>query len=278
MAQIRRQPTSMELVEEHFGVAPAADIGHNNPPPADMARDEFDARLDALLSEKGINRSRFDDVVGAADRAQADDDEQAGRCGDLIRQIRSLSGLVDQAHKEVKAPYLEAGRAVDDKKNVLNTPLDAARRKVDAVLSAHVQRKEAKAREEQRRRDEEERARRAEQERIAREQEAERRRLAEEAAAQGAPPPPEPEPIAEPEPEVIHQAAPTAVRSDLGTTVSGRKVWTHEITNYEDAVLALAHNDIVRQAVEKAIGAQVRAGVRDIAGVRIFQSIKADVR
>lgn len=289
MARIQRQPqpTSVDLVEEHFAQsAPAADIGHNNPPPADMARDEFDARLDALLDEQGIDRSRIDAVVASAGRALCEDDEQAGRCGDLIRQIRSLSGLVNQAHSEVKAPYLAAGRAVDDKKNTLNAPLDAAKRSVDNLLSAHMQRKEAAAREEQRRREQEERDRRAEQERIAREQEAERRRLAEENRYQravgelvGDPlPEPEPMPAPEPEPEVVHQAASIAVRSDMGVSVSGKKNWTYEITDYDSALLSMANNATVKEAVEKAVSAQVRAGVREIAGVRIFQSIKANVR
>lgn len=242
-------------------------LGHNNPPPAEMARDEFNVKIDAALRKRNLTRARFDELIGQASRAVAIDEETAGRCGELVKSLRAGMKLIDEVHAETKAPYLAAGREIDGLKNALRDPLDQAKRTVEGKQSVFLQEQERQRQIELRRQREAEDARRRE----------EAERLAAEAAARGpgevAPIPPELEPLpiaAEPEREII--------RGDFGAAVSGQKVWKSEVLDYEVAFMAVSDNEKVRAAIDAAIAGMVRAGSRSIEGVRIFQTIKASNR
>jgi hypothetical protein len=67
-------------------------------------------------------------------------------------------------------------------------------------------------------------------------------------------------------------------QGDYGGKVSARTDWNFEIQDYAKALKALRDNSAIMEAVEKAIRAQIRGGARDIPGVRIWASRKAQVR
>ena len=245
------------------GTPPPA--GHNRPPVDEMARADFDEKL---IAERPDFLTKLTELEGAADRAKVEDDVTLGRAGDLVNSFRACQKLVDAVHKDVKAPYLAAGRAVDEKKNALTTRINDARNKVQRVGDKYVAEREAK--------------RRADEARIA----AEQRRQAEEAAAAEALRQEAADANdAESMDDVPVVAAPAAsapvrepVRSDAGSTVSGKKVWKSEVTDYPAAFAEVADNPKVQAAIDTAIAALVRAGKRTIPGTRIWEEAQMSAR
>lgn len=229
----------------------AAPIGHNKPDPSADAVKDFD---DALDQRDGF-RDRIEQLKAAAERAVCIDQDTAGRCADLGKQIAAAAKVIEDARKTVKEPYLEAGRAVDNAARVIAAPLTDAGNKVKAKVETYVREERAKAEAERRRQEE---ARRAEEARLAEERA--------KAEAEGKPAP-EPEPL----PEVAPAVETAPIRGDYGSLASARTVWKHEITDLAAAFKAVSNNEKVREAIDKAIGALVRSGVREIEGVRIFE-------
>jgi len=256
MGIVHRQPVAETQTNDNPRAVPG-----NNRPPVDV---EAKAAFDDLLDQRDGFRQRMADLIGAADRAVATDEETAGRCGELVRQIRAATKVVEDAHTTTKAPYLAAGRAVDAAKNELVGPLDAAKRTVEGKQTVYLREQEAIRQAALRRQREAEEARRRE--------EAERLRAAAAEGAQAAPvdPTPPPAPPAAPEPAII--------RGDYGAAVSGTKVWQSEVLDYEVAFIAVANNSKVREAIDTAIKAMVRGGVHEIEGVRIWPDVKVSNR
>lgn len=247
---------------KHAEGAPAAAIapmGHNRPPMDVEARSDFDERL--AISK--ANRGKIEELVASADRAKAFDEDSLGKCGELVKQIRAADGIVSSTHETVKAPYLAAGRAVDAAKNELATKLAGAKKVVEDKQKTFL-------REEQAKRDTEARRIREAQEQADRE----RREQEAAAAATG-------EPIAAPEP-VYAPPPPTArmepIRGDFGATVSTTKKKLCEVTDYTLAFMKVEKNTKVREAIDKAIAALVRAGEHEIDGVRIWDDIAVSNR
>ena len=52
----------------------------------------------------------------------------------------------------------------------------------------------------------------------------------------------------------------------------------NQVEDYELAFIAVANNEKVREAIDKAISNMVRGGVREIPGVRIWSDVKASNR
>ena len=267
---------------------PRAVLGGNKPPLEELIPIEFRS---ALLADRSDFLTKVDALIDAASRAHADDDESLGRCGDLVNAYRKASQHVDATHKAVKEPYLLGGRLVDAEKNAIAARLADARAKVERIANAYVADREAKAKAERDRiaaeqRAAAERAMAAQREQMRAEAEAARAareasnaqereaaqaladkaaRDAEEAAAAAALAPAAPE-RAEP------------VRSDEGATVSGKQEWQSQVTDYQVAIFAVIDNAKVQEAIDKAIAALVRAGKREIEGVRIWPVAKANFR
>lgn len=233
----------------------AAVQGHNRPPLDVEARAAFDECLD---QREGF-RDRIEQLVGAADRAVATDEATAGRCGELVKQIRAATKVVEDAHGTTKAPYLAAGRAVDAAKNEIVARLEAAKRIVEGKQTVFLREQEAIRQAELRR------AREAE-EVARREREEQARADNPEAFAPAVPAPPP----AEPERQII--------RGDYGAAVSGQKVWLSQVEDYTVAFMAVENNSKVREAIDTAIKAMVRGGVHQIDGVRIWSDVKASNR
>lgn len=260
MAVVQRA-RAPEMTEEN----PRAVLGDNRPPIDVEAKAEFDEALD----QKEGFRQRMADLIGASERATATDEESAGRCGELVKQIRAAVSYVEKTHEATKAPYLLAGRVIDSAKKELVTPLEAAKKVVEGKQTQFLREEEAKRQAEFRRQREAEEARRRA------EWEAEQARLRAVAPAdepapivEAAPPPPPPAP----EPER------TMIRGDFGAAVSAQKAWFSQVEDYEVAFMAVSNNEKVREAIDKAIANMVRGGVREIAGVRVWSDVKVSNR
>lgn len=228
-----------------------ADIGHNSGSLAEQARLELAEMISPRIT-------RIDQLCDAAGRAAAVDQDSAGKCADLVRMIRKEAEHVDGLRTQVKGPYLAATRAIDGE----------AKQHTDRLATAKVtvERKLDQFNREERARAEAERRRQEELRRIA-EEEARAAAGSEEPAFAEVEPAPAPA-----------QVAPPRIEGDLGAKVIGKTVWKHEITDWTQAFAAVAENVKVREAIEKAIAARVKAGERSIPGVRIFEDIKTEVR
>lgn len=263
-----------------------AHLGHNRPPLEELIPEEFRAEL---LRERPEFLQKLADLVDAANRAKAEDDETLGRCGDLVKSYRALKSHIEAVHKDVKQPYLDGGRLVDAEKNGLVAQVEDAKRRVEVIGNAFVAEREAKARAARAQAEAEQRAAaeasaRAEREREEAEQRAEHAALqaasAEERAAANA----EADAAAERARAAMAAAAlapaiperSEPVRSDAGAAVSSKQEWRCEVTDYEVAFMAVEDNPRVREAIDKAIAGLVRAGKRQIAGCRVWPVAKAN--
>jgi hypothetical protein len=68
------------------------------------------------------------------------------------------------------------------------------------------------------------------------------------------------------------------VRSDAGSTVSTREVWNSEVQDFAKAFKSVKSNPKVQEAISAAVAGLVRAGQREIAGVRIWPTQQAVAR
>jgi hypothetical protein len=262
--------------------------GHNRPPLDELIPQEF---REALLADKPEFLKKLDALVDAAERAKADDDETLGRCGDLVKSYRAIIAHVEATHKAVKAPYLEGGRLVDAERKAMLAPVEAAKAKVEAIGNAYVAKREAEAKAERARIEAEQRAAaeaaaRAERERIEAEQAAaraaadaeseEEREAAASAAAEAARRAEEAQRAA-----ALAPAAPaerTLIHSDAGATVGGKQEWLCEVEDYTKAMRHVRSDPKVKEAIDAAIKRLVRAGQRELTGVRIWPVAKANFR
>lgn len=221
-----------------------ASIGHNNPPSL------VNEAVQAMEAAVAPYRDRAEQLVAAADRAAVIDHDTAGKAADLVKMIRVCHTAIEDARKAVKEPYLEAGRKIDAVGKQYTDPLANAKRKVEDKIDVF-QREERARLEAERRRMEE----------LRRQQELE-------AAAAG-------EAAPEPAPAV---AEPQRIEGDLGAKVSTKTEWHHEVLDYRALPESILLSVGVKEAIDKAIKAQIRAGVREISGVRIWSEQKAAVR
>jgi hypothetical protein len=244
--------------------APRAVIGHNRPPPDEAARIDFNEAIDA---HDGV-RARIAMLVDSSTRAVATNDEEAGRCAELIRQMGAVERVVEDERKSTKEPYLAAGRAIDEAARTLVSPITDAKAKVRSTAESYM-------REKQRQLDEARREAEAEAQRQ-REAAAQRaREEAEKAAAENREPELQPEPIyAAPPPK----AEPVQVRSDFGAVASARKVKVAVIVDQLKAYKAVKTVPAVQEAIQKAVNGLVRAGQTSIPGVEIRDEIGLSVR
>ena len=267
---------------------PRAVMGANEPPIEEQIAMEF---REALLSERPDFMVRMESAVEAVGRAEVVDDETLGKAGDLAKILRACESYVAEVHKAVKEPHLARSRACDAEKNALTGKITVARSRLADVMNAFMAKREAERRAEEMRRAAEARAAAeaaAKAEREAREAElAAQRAMAEaandaerEAAALRA---------AEAQREAEQRMADAAlaaapvgkaepVRSDTGSTISGRTVWQSEVEDYVKAMKAVKSDPKVREAIDAAVQRLVKAGQREIPGTRIWSTTQAVAR
>lgn len=269
---------------------PRAAIGDNMPPVEEQIAMEF---REALLTDRPDFIERMESAIAALARVPEaiEDEETLGRAGDLDKILRACEAYVAEVHKAVKEPHLARSRACDAEKNALTSKITVARSRLADVMNAFMAKREAERRAEEMRRAAEARAAAeaaAKAEREAREAEmAAQRAMAEaandaerEAAALRA---------AEAQREAEQRMADAAlaaapvgkaepVRSDTGSTISGRTVWQSEVEDYVKAMKAVKSDPKVREAIDAAVQRLVKAGQREIPGTRIWSTTQAVAR
>lgn len=214
------------------------------------------------LEREGVT-ARIQELCESAGRVpEINSDAIAGRVGDLCKLARDVEKRVNDAREKHNRPLLNAQRSLKGKADGLLHPLLVAISDVRTRLNGFMAEQARIADEKRRKAEEEARRIREEQERQARE-----------AAEKGKP---APEPIVHVEP--VKVAEPVA-RGDLGSRVGTRTVWKHEIeVPLAKLPKAILESAPVREALDKVIGQTIRAGTREIKGVRIWSEQVADVR
>lgn len=243
-------------------------IGGNNPPVTSLLTEEYKGlseRIEAALASAG----RAPEVI--------EDDEVQGRFGDLIKILTKLAGESEDARKAEKQPYLDAGRDVDGFFSGLSSKIDATKRILLGRCTAYLQKKEAierAAREAEARKAAEEQARAIAAAERAQDQgdtDTAIEKLAEASAAETA--------------AVVAATEARAKPADLvrthgagGSVSTLKKEWTFTVEDRAKIPLEQLRPYLSADAVDKAIKAFIKAGHRELSGVRIFEQPKAMVR
>ena len=191
-------------------------------------------------------------VVKAAEGVVINSDDSMQEASDILSWVAKAKKQVEDKRKFLVKPLNDHVKSINEMFKGYMAPLE----KADTVLRQKVMAY----------RQEQERIRREEEERLRKEAEAERKRLEKQAKKDGAQPPPPPPPVAPSTPE---QAK--TVHSDMGS-VTTKTVWDFEIVDEDKVPRSFM---IVN---EKAIRAAVKAGVRNIPGVKVFQKEEFAVR
>lgn len=240
-------------------------VGHNTAPLPDMLAINY---ADIV--------KEIDDACAAADRAPAviENDEVSGKVADLVADLRKLKKVAETAHDAEKAPFLNAGRDVD---SFFRAPTAAPDTKIKMLLARQATYLDGKERKIK--------ADAAAAEAVAREvadnklREAERAQdagnfdVAETLLTEAT--------IAE---EVVETSALTQAASsaDLtrsysrgGSVTSLSRVWTFTVENRDAMDFSEFAAYFPLSDIEKALRAAVKAGKRNIKGVKIFEQAKA---
>lgn len=247
-------------------------LGHNRPPEKAIAARLAEERAD-LLREVAELRSAMEN----APSVQSVKDVEA--CAEIVAMAADLGKRVDKARADDKNPYLNGGREVDEFYRPHLDGIAAIRRGLTESLTAW-QRKKAqeeqarRAAEEKRLRDEAEArdkaARKAEEDgrgfhaaQHAQKADDARARAGEAAAAAKAP-----------RADAIQKTTTAS-----GQTLGAKTEWTFEVEDWSAIDLNAIRHFVKRDAVEAALRLAIRQGVhKGVAGVRIYEDIKATVR
>ena len=236
--------------------------------------------LQERLSEETIDlRSRHDELLAAVDRipTECNDDETAGKISDMIKLITACSKSFETKRVGEKEPFLTLSRSVDGFFKKFTENLDRAKRKASRPLEVYLKRKE-----DERRRAAEESARlqREEAESLAREAqmlaqanmpEASEQALGEAVRAE--------EQAQKADKQAEARPAELArTRGDYGSLATLRTTWVGEIVDKKSLDLDVLRPFMSDDVLQKLVNAAIKAGFRDIRGVKIFERSEAMVR
>lgn len=276
MAIVQRMRPEPEAVEN-----PRAVMGDNRPP----IEEQVVIDLAEALDKEGISK-RINDLIASAGRApEITSAEIGGRYADLIKGMVAAGRAVEAEREKLNRPLLTAQRALKGRADAIVAPLQeaerAARAKVKAFDDAELekerqrQREAVAAAEAERQRlqaiaDAEAAAERARLQKIEDERAAAEAREATvvEIAA----------PVVEVAPEPVATAAAPVVQGDYGAKVVRTTTWKHEILSVRQLPDSILKHAKVIEAIDKVIAAQVRGGVREMKGCRIFPETGTAIR
>lgn len=243
-----------------------------NNPPADA-----NPLRDRLAEDSAALLARRDELLDGATRVPATigDDETAGKVADFIKLTTACMKNAEATRVARKEPFLESGRIVDAFYKAVTDPLDKMKRGIEGRLTVW-----------QRAKAEEERRVRAEAERVAREAAeaaAEAARLAERAAndeaqLQRAIEAAERAKQAQADAVVAERAATvkpaelSRTRGEVGAVASLRTFWDFTDLDRDTLDLEALRQHVPADALEKAVRSYVKAGGRQLRGVRIFEN------
>ena len=246
---------------------------YGEPAPPPVTRDPFDVAHLGELFERF--KAQIDAMRAQAAAVQVTDQESHDAALAMIGEAKQIAKRIETKRVEVKAPYFNVCKAIDG----FAGPLVQSVKEIAGALEDKI--RPWIIEQDRKRRQAEAEARRAAEEarRKAEAEAAERaRQAAAQAADKGEPPPP-------PEPVIVLSVpdVPTETKSRVETaTASVDVVWDYhiedlaELLSYGPAVMA-REAEIVR-AMTPWINAQIKAGVRQIPGVAIYQVEKVKTR
>lgn len=237
-------------------------IGHNKAP------------LKELLSDAHWSlKDEIDDLLDDAVTINTDitNDEASAKASDFVVSARRLAKSAEDCRIEEKEPFLNAGREVDAFFKEMVAPLSEAQLKINGRVTSYINAKVAA-----------EKKRQAEAEKIAREESA--RKLAEAEAASNSGDADKAldaavrlESYANEAASVVHARPAELARttSASGVTTTLKTTWAFEIIEAGKIPLEALRAYLPQEALEKAITAAVKYGVREMPGVRIYEKSEA---
>ena len=257
--------------------------GTNRPDPAPGITAQLAIDHAALAEKVNVFEARYGELPAAVDTKEDHD-----QFVDLIAQMRSTAKSIEATRVAEKDPYLRSERAVDGFFQPLIRRLDL---KLEALAKDVKHYLDRKATDERARRLAEQRAREEEEAALRRAEDARRRKAeaaireetkarhaavadalavqAEQAAAA----------CVEAEDAVAEKPAEMArTRAESGTLSTLKQVWQFEVIDWDAVDLDLLRPYIKRDAIEAAIKAAVKMGVREIEGVMVFEGTGLTVR
>lgn len=241
--------------------------GHNNPP------SELEIIKQRLADEEWVIRDILDGIISVPLPEVIENEIVSGQVTERIKNLRNVIGGVEKIHKQVKAPFLECGKAVDAWKNKLEFEIEILRKAAEKPQQAWLTKKAN-----------EERARQLE---IAKLQREEAEKLAAEALAHqdaniqdvadelwdGVV---KSEAIASRIEQNIAFARPSDLaksRSATGAVASQKMAWVGKITSLRGIDLEILRPYFSEDVIQKALNAFVKNGGRECAGASITEEI-----
>lgn len=253
--------------------AAIAEIGDNQP------EVEVDPLLERLQENHADLITRRDELLAGIARAPViiNDEETAGKMADFAEQLTKFVKRTDAVHADEKAPFLTAGRTVDNFWHSLKDDIATGKTSLNVVRKKYA---DAKAAEELRRREELARMAREEAERLEREA-AERAAAMENesdlAAAQKAEEDAEQARLDAEKVQKAADAKPAEMgrsRGDYGGLTTLKQFWDFADLDRAKLDLEALRQHIPEEALEKAVRSFIKADGRELAGVRIFENTR----
>jgi len=254
-----------------------ATIGDNSPP------EDANPIRDRLTEDYGTLEKRKTELLEAMERmpTSIEDEATAGKVSDFIMQLSAAAKNADKCRVDEKEAYLSGGRTVDGYFKAISGPLIDAKKEVEGVLTIY---QRAKAAEERRAREEQERIAREEQARADKEAQDKIDALNEEGGMEAAIKAEEVAKQAAADAEEATRAADvkaadlSRTRSDSGTVSSLRTYWDFSDLDRDSIDIEILRHHLPADALEKAVRSFIKAGGRELKGVKIFENTKTVVR
>lgn len=251
-----------------------APIGDNRPPPDLLVGEALRERLREETAELIKRREYLREFVDKVP-AVIENDDVCGRLNDFLKSITAMTKAAEGTRVAAKEPYLEGGRTVDGffKKEFLDIGANwygKLKPRLDAYLREKAAR-ERREREEKERlaREEADRLRReaAEREQAARDEATLKAAVEAEARAKAA----EADAIRAGQDARAKPADLSRTRGELGGVSSLVPQWAFDELDRETLDLEALRAHIPRDGLEKAVRSFIKAGGRELRGVKIFK-------
>ena len=257
---------------QKLGLQDAAPLGHNNPP------SDMEILQERMIESSGPLMEKIEVTLDAAREMPRviNDDELAGAFADRIKEITGLIKTLESTRVAEKEPYLALTRAVDGHFKVPSSKLETAKKWLNEPLTAYQQRK-------------------ATEERIRRENEAAALRKKADDDAAAAAELEKSNPVAagigmaqavvtEQQAQHVQQSVTvkaselTNSRGNSGALASLRTRVVGEVVSRQMLDLNALRPYFTEDSLQKALNAAISAGVREVAGARIFEKTDTVVR
>lgn len=250
---------------EDYGPSPKEGIGSAGkdlslPDPMDPA---------PLIGLFADYKAKIEEMWTEAKALEVKDDASSARCAEMAAQSQQLNNAIEKARKAALEPYQQVVKALNDDLRPVKDNLTGIKCHLESKNRPYLIQKEKERQEAERKAHEAQLAAQRARE------EAERK--AAEAEAKGEEPPPS---IV---PEVLPDVTPdkTRIKTASGGSQGIEYEWAWEllnlielpehILNWKSKPSAKTCYEKILEAIGPAINAQIKAGVRNLAGVRIFE-------